>query len=184
MEKFEEYRKNLAEEIKETPKEERKAKLDLEKSNPEYDKAKELHQAKKDVYKLTHTETLKNPKDPDEITDWIKTELEDYAERNADALFGFVLEDVFEEITKYLAQRLRINSKELENLKVTEYWSHTTPDKYEGEGTTEGTFSLMGRVIFTYSSLGDGYSFSIDEWHEDSLRESVADLLKRLNESI
>ena len=182
MEKFEEYRKNLAEEIKETPKEERKAKLGLERDNPEYKKAKELSMAKREVYKLVHTETLESPEDPDKVADWIKTELEDYAERQDAYLMGFMLEEFFEEVTKYLSKRLKIDNKGLENLDVAKHQSDTTYGEHDSndEGTTRGSLSLMGREIINYSSYSDGYGFSIDEWHEDNLREATVDLLKLL----
>ena len=180
MEKFEDYRKNLADTIKDVPKEERKVILDSEKMTSEYKNAKELHQAKRDNFELIHTETLTDPEDPEDIASWIQSELNDYAENHSAALLGYMLEDFFNIIAEYLASRLKI-SKKFGNREIVDYSDQTifrNGDDYDG--TTKGNVKLMGLEVLSYSSLGDGYGGSIDQWYNDNLKLASKKLLDYL----
>lgn len=184
MEKFEQFRKNLADEIKNTPKTERNSMLELKKGNPEYTNVKELHRAKRGIYELSHTETLKNPEDLDEVVAWVKKELSEFTDRNEASMTDFKLEDFFAEIARYLTQRLKLDTRRLDNFKVAEAISNTTFSEHasDDEGTIHGILYLMSREVIKYSSYSDGYAFSIDELNDYDLRMSVRDLIVYLKD--
>jgi hypothetical protein len=143
MENFEQFRKNTADQITGLPKSvQREALKAIKKENPEkYRQTKELHDAKRGLDELSKTETLVDQENPDEVVTWIKQELDAYSKR--DYITTSHLEEMSEQIVKYLAKRLGITTGDL---RISDFVSHE-------EKTTYGNSSEDSRTVITENSL-------------------------------
>lgn len=179
MEKFEKYRSDLAEKLKEAPKEVRPAYLEAEKKKPDiqYEQAKALKKDKKGFFELRHTEKLADLNDIKKVAAWFKMELEDCFDRNYGFLMDYKIEDVVRECMNYLIRKKGLSKTEPRDVISAESKTSYDENVADDEGQTRGTVSLFGDEIIGYSSYSDGYGAAIDHWNEQNLEEALSRLL-------
>jgi hypothetical protein len=195
MEKFEKYRKDLAKELKETPKEERKAILKEKKDHFDYREAKKLHKEKIGSFKnLTQTEKLTDPNDIENVISWFDAEIDEFLDFRTEAYSGCLLniydwKDLFTEAARYLARRIGANVEIIDSLDLVseKELSHSGPKEYYDEYASRTIKALyfLGREICKYDNWtnADGEGSSVGDWDKIVFEKQCGKLLEILKQS-
>ncbi len=126
---------------------------------------------------------LSNLENYEEMLQWMKSEVESFAKEHSDYMSKSMLKEQFEKIARSLAKKLNITIEQLNIDAIVKCDEETNypPDEPES-GTTEGTFSLLGKNIFDYYSFSDGYNFRITGWLDSELKTALPLLIQYLKD--
>jgi hypothetical protein len=102
----------------------------------------------------------------------IKNQLDAYAEGRHDYGSGYQMEEKLEKLLKVVGKKLNIPET---SFKIKDNYN-TSYNEYD-EGTTEGSITLNGHTVLTYSSHSDGYGFNA-EVDERAIQAELAKLIK------